>query len=146
MPSDSGRGSNNINTEVVSYLILEQGCDPEAEALNGDSPVKYFYQYGELTIIKYCIKFKNHDLKTWKCHTRPLSLTLQCNNNINEQLDSLHHTQNSTVIIKSPLHLACSEEGSLDVVKFLVEEYDLDPLERVKIIGSDVYYDTEGVL
>jgi ankyrin repeat protein len=38
--------SNVINTEVVSYLILEQGCDPEAEALEGTSPIELLYSYG----------------------------------------------------------------------------------------------------
>ena len=63
--------------------------------------------------------------------------------NINEQQDSLHHTKSSIFIIRSPLYLACTKNGNLDVVKFLVEEYGLDPLERAKIIGAD---NTEGAL
>ena len=124
-----------INNEVVSYLILEHGCDPEAETLNGDSPMRLFYHCGELNMIQYCIIHKKHDPRTWKCRIRPLDTK--------EQQDSLHCTQSSTFVIRSPLHLACSEDGSLDVVKFLVEEYGLDPLERAKVIGSD---NTEGVL
>ena len=130
----SSSGSN-INNEVVSYLILEHGCDPEAEALNGDSPMRVFYHYGELSMIKYCIMLKKHDPRTWKCRFSPL--------NTIEQQGSLHCTQSSTFVMRSPLHLACSEDGSLDVVKYLVEEYGLDPLERIKVIGSD---NTEGVL
>ena len=134
----SSSGSN-INNEVVSYLILEHDCDPEAKNLKGVSPMKYFYQYGELNMIKHCIKLKKHDPRTWKCHTRHLPSL----NSINEQQGSLHRTQSSIFVISSPLDLACSEDGSLDVVKFLVEENGLDPLERVKITGSN---DTEGVL
>ena len=130
----SSSGSN-INNEVVSYLILEHGCDPEAEALNGDSSMRLLYRQGELNMIQYCIILKKHDPRTWKYRFRPL--------NTNKQQDSLHCTQSSTFVIRSPLLLACSEDGSLDLVKFLVEEYGLDPLERVKIIGSD---NTEGVL
>ena len=132
MHSSSGP---NINNEVVSYLILEHGCDPEAETLNGDSPMRLFYHCGELNMIQDCIILKKHDPRTWKCRIRPLDTK--------EQQDSLHCTQSSTFVIRSPLHIACSEDGSLDVVKFLVEEYGLDPLERAKVIGSD---NTEGVL
>ena len=131
----------NINTEIAPYLILELGCDPEATNSEDASPMKYFYQYGELRMIKHCIKLRKHDPRTWKFHFRPFtSLKL---NSINEQQDSLHRTQSSLFVVSSPLDLACSKDGSLDVVKFLVEEYGLDPLERVKIIGSD---DTQGVL
>ena len=133
----------NTSTEIITYLILEQGCDPGAETLDGDSPMKYFYQYGQLSMIKHCIKHKKHDPRTWKSLTRPIpSFNLQ-NDNINKQQNSLHPTQSSTFISRSPLYLACSKDGSLDVVKFLVEEYGLDPLERVKVIGSD---NTEEVL
>ena len=113
--------------------------------------MEFFYYRGELSMIKYCIKFKKHDPRTWKCHVRPQSLSHHDNNNIisiiNEQQEStmpLRHTQYSGFFyIKSPLYPACSKDGSLDVVKFLVEEYGLDPLERIKIFGSD---DTEGAL
>jgi ankyrin repeat protein len=134
-PSHSGSGPH-INTEVVSYLILEQGCDPEAEALTSESPLKFLYRYGQLSMIKHCIKFKKHDPRTWKYHVRP-------HRSHNDKQDSLHHTQSSTYsYIISPLLLACSKDGSLDVAKFLVEEYGLDPLERVKVVRSD----TERVL
>ena len=95
-------------------------------------------------MIKHCIKLKKHDPRIWKCHIRLQSLSHHDNDNINEQQESttpLRHTQCSGFFI-SPLHIACSKDGSLDVVKFLVEEYGLDPLERMKVIGSD---DTEGV-
>ena len=148
VPNSSG--GSNFDTEVVSYLILELGCDPEAESFEGASPIELFYQYGELSIIKHCIKLKKHDPRTWKRHVRSQSLPHRDNNNmrtINEQQESmisLHHTQSSgSFYILSPLDLACSEDGNLDVVKFLVEEYGLDPLERIKVFGSD---DTEGVL
>ena len=85
----SSSGSN-INNEVVSYLILEHGCDPEAEALNGDSPMRLFYYCGELNLIQYCIILKKHDPRTWKCRTRPL--------NTKEQQDSLHCTQSSSYL------------------------------------------------
>jgi hypothetical protein len=120
--------------------FLEQDCDPEAEALTGESPIKHFYCYGELSMIKLCVKYKKHDPRTWKSHIRPFP-SLNLHNNTKQ--DSLYHTQSSTFVNISPLDLACSKDGSLDVVKFLVEEYDLDPLERAKVIGSD---DTEGVL
>ena len=137
----------DFNIEVVSYLILELGCDPEAEDYRGISPIDFFYHCGELSMIKHCIELKKHDPRTWKCHVRPQSLPRHNDNDIrmiNEQQESitplvLRHTQCSG----SPLYLACSKDGSLDVVKFLVEEYGLDPLERIKVIGSD---DTEGVL
>ena len=130
----------NTSTDIITYLILEQGCDPGAETLDGDSPMKYFYQYGQLSMIKLCIKNKRHDPRTWVSHTRPIPpLNLQDD----KQQNSLHHTQSSTFVRRSPLYLACTENGSLDVVKFLVEEYGLDPLERVKVIGSD---NTEEVL
>ena len=125
---------SNFNTEVVSYLILEVGCDPEAEDFEGTSPMKLFYQYGKLNMIKHCIKLKKHDPRTWKCHIRPPSLPHH-DNNQQESTTPFHH--NVSFCIQSPLHLACSKNGSLDVVNFLVEEYDLDPLERMKIIGSD---------
>ena len=143
---------SNFNTEVVSYLILELGCDPEAEGFKGASPIESFYHYGELSMIKHCIKLKKHDPRTWKYSIRPRSLSHHdnINNNtrmINKQQDSatpLHHTQSSGFfVIGSPLYPACSKDGSLDVVKFLVEEYGLDPLERVKVVGSD---NAEGVL
>ena len=147
---NSSSGSH-IDTEVVSYLILELGCDPEAEGFEGTSPIELFYHYGELNMIKHCIKFKKHDPRTWKCHVRPQSLLKQMqDNNIsmsNEQQESttpLRHTLCSGFFyIRSPLDLACSKVGNLDVVKFLVEEYGLDPLERIKVFGSD---DTGGVL
>ena len=44
---DSSDGSN-FDIEVVSYLILELGCDPEAEASEGASPIGLFYFYSEL--------------------------------------------------------------------------------------------------
>ena len=145
----SSSGSK-IDTEVLSYLILELGCDPEAEGLGGTTPMEFFYLCGELSIIKHCIKFKKHDPRTWKCHVRPLSLSHQDNDNIsiiNEQQEfttPLHHTQYSGFFcIRSPLDLACSKDGNLDVVKFLVEEYGLNPLERIKVVGSD---DIEGML
>ena len=125
---------SNFNTEVVSYLILEVGCDPKAEDFEGTSPMKLFYQYGKLNMIKHCIKLKKHDPRTWKCHIRPPSLPHH-DNNQQESTTPFHH--NVSFCIQSPLHLACSKNGSLDVVNFLVEEYDLDPLERMKIIGSD---------
>jgi ankyrin repeat protein len=139
LPSDSSSGpnNNNINTEVVSYLILEQGCDPDAENVEGVSPIQLFYINGELNMIKHCIKLKKHDPRTWKC-------TCQIRSDSNKQQDSLHHTRCSAFIyIQSPLHLACSKRGSMDVVKFLVEEYGFDPLEKVKVIGSD---DIEEIL
>ena len=146
---NSSNGSN-IDTEVVTYLILELGCDPEAEGFKGESPIELFYHYGELSMIKHSIKLKKHDPRTWKCHVRPQPLSHHDNNNnniirvINEQQEStmpLRHTQCSgSFYIQSPLELACSKDGSLDVVKFLVEEYGLNPLERIKVIGSD---DTE---
>ena len=49
----------------------------------------------------------------------------------------LHHTQGYNCVIESPLLLACSKFGSLDIVKFLVEEYGLDPLERSVNTESD---------
>ena len=109
-------------TEVVSYLILEQSCDPEAENLYSDSPMKSLYKHGELNVIKYCIKHKKHDPRTWKFYS---FILLQLENS-----RQLHHTRSYIYTIESPLHLACSENGSLDVVKLLVEEYSSDPLER----------------
>ena len=143
LPSRSGSGYRcNINTNIISYLILELGCDPEAKNSESETPMKYFYEYGQLSIIKCCIKLKKHDPKTWKSHIRPSQALNLYNNNINEQQDLLHD-QSSTFVIRSPLYLACSEDGSLDVVKFLVEEYGLDPLERVNVIAS---IDTERLL
>ena len=139
----SSRSTRNTKTDMVllQYLILEQDCDPEAESLDGQSPISKFYHYGELNAIKLCIKYKKHDPRTWKFHIRPSpSLNLH---NINEKQDSFDHTQSSIFINISPLDIACTQEGSLDVVKFLVEEYGLDPLERDEIIGSD---DTAGVV
>ena len=90
-------------------------------------------------MIKHCIKLKKHDPRTWKCHFRNQSLPgTRMINDQQESTTPLCHTQNSgSFCIRSPLDLACSKDGSLDVVKFLVEEYGLDPLERMKIIGSD---------
>ena len=147
-------GGLGFNIEVASYLILELGCDPEAEDFKGASPIELFYHYGELSIIKHCIKLKKHDPRTWKCYVRPQSSSHHDNDNIRminkQQFEEFttplvfRHTQFSGFsLILSPLDLACSEDGSLDVVKFLVEEYGLDPLERIKIIVSD---DIEGML
>ena len=124
---------SHINTEIVSYLI-SQGCDPEAEALDGKSPIRFFYTYGKLDLIKYCIKHKKHDPKTWKSR---LSYSQILNQNNNERQNSLDHAHSNVFIVTSPLHVACSPIGSMDVVRFLVEGYGLDPLERGQVSGSD---------
>ena len=132
VPSSDG---SSIYTEVVPYLILELGCDPEAETLEGASPMTNFYRFGELSTIKLCIKLKKHDPRTWKSYLRPLpSQSMQ--NNI-KQPHSFHPAQSSTFISRSPLQIACAVDGSMDVVKFLVEEYGSDPLEGTKLVGAD---------
>ena len=60
---------------------------------------------------------------------------------IKKQPDSFYQ---APFAIRSPLAIACSKDGSMDVVKFLVEEYGLDPLEGAEVIGLDdteKYYD-----
>ena len=127
-----------IKAEVVSYLILEQGCNPDAKTVFGESPILQFYLDGELTIIKHCIKLKKHNPKTWKhCISSSQALALQRRNiTIAEELDSSHQAQSRTYMALSPLHIACFGR-SMDVIKFLVEECGLDPLEKAELIGSD---------
>ena len=125
-----------IFTEVVPYLILEQGCDPEAETLDGSSPMKNFYRYGQLSIVKCCIKFKNHDPKTWRSHHRS-SQSQNTRNVTNDVSDSSYRVQSGTYLSRSPLQVACARLGSMDVIKFLVEGYGFDPMEGVELVGAD---------
>ena len=121
----------NINTEIVSYLLFEQGCNPEAEALDGTSPVFSFYYVGELNMIKHCVKLKKHDPKTRKYR-------FYFHNYGDEMItggpDSSSQAQYRSYFVISPLHVVCYKEN-MDLVEFLVEECGADPMEQSKIGG-----------
>ena len=130
VPNSSG--GSDIYTEVVPYLILELGCDPEAETLDGSTPMKNFYRFGQLSLIKHCINLKKHNPRTWKSYLRPSPPK-----NSTEQPDSFYRTQSSTYISRSPLQVSCAVQGSMEVVKFLVEEYGYDPMEGTELVGAN---------
>ena len=107
--------------DVVKYLIEEQHCDPCRTINDGWTPMHYASRDGKLDIIKYLTDASNCDSSC-----RNSEGWTACNNGQMDIIKYLFEEQyydldSKTNDGKTPLHLA-SEEGHLDMVKYLIEE------------------------
>ena len=120
---DTGMTSLNIAyqygwLEVVKYLIEEQHCDPCRTINDGWTPMHYASRDGKLDIIKYLTDASNCDSSC-----RNSEGWTACKMDIFKYLfeKQYYDLDSKTNDGKTPLHLA-SEEGHLDMVKYLIEE------------------------